>query len=287
MLSVNSNSYIPEESDWLPDDLQGTKSLSKNLSNELVNVAVQRVPVERTRLRIKRMMRPTVTRKSRTVISNSESGTKSEITNLKVFQQESELAFRKILDTIDLATLVPSEYVILPTPNSVLQSIVGYQFFDTPPVQVDKQSKKFIPSVGLVKVWLEGRNAYLSEAGEQLIATQSASNNKSASAELARNIRKIINNFGKRKAYDNKRYRITFGGNFLPSVETLFADHLMLPPRVAPVFLDILLDLLYEQSKNESVFYGRWGNLIIDESGELTLALQRRRQQKLSKVLNN
>ncbi|MCW2306750.1 CesT family type III secretion system chaperone [Rhodobium gokarnense] len=144
----------------------------------------------------------------------------------------------------------------------------------------------FKASKELVVAWLEGLNENLREAGEPMISISQAWQMEQYAIELERQIRKIINNFAKRKAYEGGHYRITFDGRLLSFIESLFADHLMLPPRNAVAFLDILREDLFEQSRDGPVFHGRWGSLSIDDdSNDLVLFLEKRKSRALSKVL--
>lgn len=143
----------------------------------------------------------------------------------------------------------------------------------------------FKASEALVQHWIRGVNSNLEEANQPTVDLLSAAKNQTYAAELEKQIRTIINNFAKRKAYEGGRYRISFGGRLYPSIETLLVDHLMLPPRNAVDFLDELRALLFDQSKERPVFYGRWGKLIVDDANELVLDLVKRKSRKLSKVL--
>lgn len=137
----------------------------------------------------------------------------------------------------------------------------------------------------LISAWLEGLNAVRAEGGYEALLPLSSETETQYAAELTRQLRKIISNFAKRKAYEGGAYRITFAGKFLPSIESLIEDHLMLPPRNAVQFLDIFKEELYRQSSDQSVFSGRWGELTVDDAGELVLKLLKRRSRKLSTVL--
>ncbi|MDJ0995623.1 MAG: hypothetical protein QNI90_18735 [Dinoroseobacter sp.] len=157
---------------------------------------------------------------------------------------------------------------------------------DSPFVVEDaRMERAFIPSKNLIEAWLDGLNAVRAEGGHAALPPVSKNTEAQYSEELVRQLRKVISNFAKRKAYDGGRYRITFGGRFLPSIEGLIEDHLMLPPRNAVQFLDAFKVELYAQSSDGPVFRGRWGELIVDEASELVLVLQKRRARRLSAFL--
>ncbi len=143
----------------------------------------------------------------------------------------------------------------------------------------------FVPSSDLVAAWVDGLNAVRREAGQAEISASEAESNAQFSTELAKQLRKVISNFAKRKSYEGGRYRITFAHKLLPSVEGLIEDHLMMPPRNAVAFLDLFREELYAQSADGAVFMGRWGQLVIDSAEELVLILNKRRSRKLMKVL--
>lgn len=145
--------------------------------------------------------------------------------------------------------------------------------------------EKFRPTPELLSAWIAGLNAATSEVNQAPISEQEALDDSRYFEELASVINKVINNFGKLKAYDGGRYRLTFAGKFLPSVETLFVEHLMLPPRFDVRFLDELLSQIYLQSQRTSVFKGRWGELIVDNDNELVLDLNKRRSRSIAQVL--
>lgn len=147
------------------------------------------------------------------------------------------------------------------------------------------EGRSFDATRELISAWLEGLNAVRAEGGHEALLPLSSETETRYAAELTRQLRKVISNFAKRKAYEGGAYRITFAGKFLPSVESLIEDHLMLPPRNAVQFLDIFKDELYRQSSDQSVFSGRWGELTVDDAGELVLNLLKRRSRKLSTVL--
>lgn len=151
--------------------------------------------------------------------------------------------------------------------------------------QISEDHVAFRPSDVLIRHWIAGMNENIREAGGSEIQETEVLNHPDFYMELSRQIHKLINNFAKRKAYEPGRYRITFGGNLYPSLEGLIADHLMLPPRSAVPFLNELKRQLYEQSANEPVFRGRWGELIVDDANELVLSLVKRKRRKLLGVL--
>lgn len=147
------------------------------------------------------------------------------------------------------------------------------------------ENRSFEAKRELISAWIEGLNAVRAEGGHEALLPLSSETEERYAAELIRQLRKVISNFAKRKAYEGGAYRITFAGKFLPSLEGLIEDHLMLPPRNAVQFLDIFKDELYRQSSDQSVFSGRWGELTVDDAGELVLNLLKRRSRKLSTVL--
>jgi hypothetical protein len=149
----------------------------------------------------------------------------------------------------------------------------------------DREVSEFVPSTELVEAWLEGVNENHQAAGEPLIPVAAAARDQRYSKELSRQIRKVIANFAKRKAYEGGRYLITVAKKMHPFLEGLIQDHLMLPPRNAVKFLDIFKAELYRQSANGPVFYGRWGELVVDERGELVFVLNKRRSRKLSTII--
>lgn len=143
----------------------------------------------------------------------------------------------------------------------------------------------FNPPPELILAWVQAMNDNLREAGEKLMDEQAAVDNRELANHVAREVRKIIANFGKRKSYEGGRYRITFGGQFLPSIQNLFVDHLSVPPLRAPSVLEPLKKALYAQSTGTPCIQGRWGDLIVDEANELTLRLERRKRRSLASVL--
>lgn len=149
----------------------------------------------------------------------------------------------------------------------------------------ETESLSFEAKPELISAWLDGINAVRAEGEHEALLPLSSETETQYAAELTRQLRKIISNFAKRKAYEGGAYRITFAGKFLPSIEILIEDHLMLPPRYAVRFLDIFKEELYRQSSNHSVFSGRWGELTVDDAGELVLKLLKRRSRTLSTVL--
>ncbi|UWR10628.1 hypothetical protein [Sulfitobacter mediterraneus] len=153
------------------------------------------------------------------------------------------------------------------------------------PGEIGVENNSFVASSELISAWLDGLNAVRAEGGHDALLPVCAETKDNYAAELARQLRKVISNFAKRKAYEGGAYRITFAGKFLPSIEGLIEDHLMLPARNAVVFLDIFKNELYLQSAKRAAFSGRWGELRVDDAGELVLKLQKRRSRKLSAVL--
>jgi hypothetical protein len=145
--------------------------------------------------------------------------------------------------------------------------------------------QKFQSSPKLVTAWLEGLNASITEVGGEAIDVSFALVGGAYFEELNRAIDKVLSNFGKFKSYDNTKYHLTFGKRLMPSIESLFAEHLFLPPRQAVDFLDELTALLYSQSSENAVFRGKWGKLIVDQKGELLFELKKRRKRTIAQVL--
>ena len=168
--------------------------------------------------------------------------------------------------------------------------IVPTQYLEALPEEllvenIHDSEDEFHASKRLLSAWIEGLNASRVEAGEKTISTDTALNNPQYFFELERNIDKIITNFGRLKAYDGGNYHLTFGGKLLTSVENIFVEHLLLPPRFAVKFLDELLEQLLIQSKKGPVFRGEWGELVLDERNELILKLVRRKPTTLAQLL--
>lgn len=152
-------------------------------------------------------------------------------------------------------------------------------------VQRESVQGEFVVTRELMSSWVDCLNAIRAEAKEPPVSLDAALQDKQYSNGLLRQLNKVISNFGIRKSYEGGRYMVTLGQKLYPTLAGLIVDHLMLPPEEGAVFLATLKKQLYEQSAKGPVFHGEWGKLIIDDANELVFVLEKRRKQKLSKLL--
>jgi hypothetical protein len=177
--------------------------------------------------------------------------------------------------------------------NSANVGAIGFEMLESFGQNVDANASSeqfletsgFVPSKELIEAWGKGINSNLREANLAVIPVRSLTSDPEYAKSLSREIRKVISSFAKRKAYEGGNYRITFGKRLLPTVQNLLVDHLMLPPLDAVDFLNIFMDLIYQQSVDTPVFSGRWGELVIDDAGELLLVLVKRKRRSLATIL--
>lgn len=269
-----------------PSELSSGTSPSDSFVAEVTEVTVQKIPFPQSRSILRQLLRSDFSRKaqlskdaSHITFNNVELHWKRfTVANAKVRGRSGAYRIKMETPTID-----PQALALLPRATKPVSFKDASQDLSSAVSQDYKRA--FIPSPELVGAWVEGINENLREADEPLISVEDAQNDLAYATELARQLRKVIANFAKRKSYSVERYRITLGGKLYPSVEGLIEDHLMLPPRNAVVFLDMFNKLLYDQTKEGPIFYGRWGSLIIDDASELVLVLAKRRSRKLAKVL--
>ena len=160
---------------------------------------------------------------------------------------------------------------------------LGQKIVDVQPIS--DGARAFSPSRKLISIWIEGMNQNYQEANRSQLDLERSLDDPNLTAEVSRQVRKVINNFARRKAYDGGSYRITFGRKLIPTLQNLFLDHLMLPPLVAKDFLTELTKLVYEQSTENACFKGRWGQLVIDDLGELVITLEKRKRRSLDQMI--
>lgn len=284
------------DSHVLPFD-QEAKDASASFVLGIVNIAVRKIEDPAARQRVRYLMKPKVASK---VIANERSGdelTRSVQSDWMHFAAQNYALLhvtREILGHRAVRKIAINRTPVQNTSTQLSEllidtAVVHPKSKETAKTQLDGndvvENVAFKASSELIAAWLDGLNAVRKEGGHEALPSVSSETQEYYAAELTRQLRKIISNFAIRKSYDGGAYNITFGGKFLPSIEGLIEDHLMLPPRNAVVFLDIFKEELYNQSSLTPVFSGRWGELKVDDAGELVLKLIKRRSRKLSSVL--
>lgn len=283
----------------IPDFDQEQESASDRLARQLTGVAVNKIASEPVRRRARFLVAPKVA--SRVSINDRHRNDGEALGSAN----EAWMRFATVqLETAHLLKLVSGHGRVTKTTISPIPVIGLVGELAEPMVELDLRSveaeaapeprtieesepvvRSFEVKPELISAWLEGLNAVRAEGGHAALLPLSSHTEEKYAAELTRQLRKIISNFAKRKAYEGGAYRITFAGKFLPSIESLLEDHLMLPPRNAVQFLDIFKGELYRQSSGQAVFSGRWGELTVDDASELVLNLQKRRSRRLAAVL--
>ena len=145
-------------------------------------------------------------------------------------------------------------------------------------------TQSFVASDRLLSIWVEGMNSLRVESDIRPIAIPSDRTDRSVHRELEREVDTIISNYARFKAYDyaGQSFKLTFGGLFFAPFETLVSEYLTLPPRSSVLFLDELKQLLVDQAADGPKFRRRWGELVVDSSGDLLLRLNKMKRRKAS-----
>lgn len=146
-------------------------------------------------------------------------------------------------------------------------------------------TREFVPSIILLRLFVEGRNVYLAEEGRDEIPLETAVSDSELSKELGRAIHKVVANYGKIKSYDHSKVRLTVAGHMSKFVQSLFGDHLSIPPTETVDFCRELTLRMSEQLSNNFEISGRWGELVVGEDGDLIYNLHRRKRRTLTQVL--
>lgn len=272
----------------------GEKNASDSFASSMTDVAISKIADYVVRQRIRMLLKPSVaSRLAGLELVATASGAQSAwlhfVTKSFSDGHQIKLAGGRHLSAAAITVVGPLDFdqtLYEPLRIGEIESLTQETSPDEIPSEdVNDGNVAFVASIELLKSWVDGLNAIRAEGKHEALKPVTSDTQKSYADELTRQLRKVISNFAKRKSYEHKAYRITFGGEFLPSFEGLIEDHLMIPPRNAVAFLDIFKGELYRQSTEHAVFSGRWGELIIDHEGELLLKLQKRRARNLSSVL--